>query len=162
SGVLFNAEQPGSAIFVARSNWPNGGSFYHSPAPDPFQEYRTQPLGRPASDADPNIFHDKQLMTADAWSSSPKRNRVYVTWTREEFDGPNFVRAPIVFSQSRDGGATWSPQVIISGSSASFCTVGSGTPGNPNACDVDQGSDPVVGPDGTIYVSFANQNTPQL
>src|SRR5262249_49908274 len=74
----------------------------------------------------------------------------------------NFVRAPIVFSQSRDGGATWSPAVIISGSSGQFCTVGSGTPGDPSACDVDQGSDPVVGPDGTIYVTFAHANTPEF
>jgi hypothetical protein len=50
--------------------------------------------------------------------------------------------------------------VIISGASGSFCTVGSGTPGSPNACDQDQGSHPVVGPDGTIYVIFGNGNTP--
>ena len=30
------------------------------------------------------------------------------------------------------------------------------------ACDQDQGSDPVVGPDGTIYVSFNNGNTPTI
>ena len=54
---------------------------------------------------------------------------------------------------------TWSPQIIISGSAA-FCTVGSSTPGDPNACDQDQGSHPVVGADGALYVIFGNGNVP--
>ena len=66
--------------------------------------------------------------------------------------------SPIYFSQSLDGGATWSPGVEISGASAA-CTTFSGE-ANPNACDQDQGSDPIVGPDGTIYVTFGNGNTP--
>jgi hypothetical protein len=47
--------------------------------------------------------------------------------------------------------------VVISGASAEFCTDFSFT---PDACDQDQGSHPVVGPDGTIYVIFGNGNTP--
>src|SRR5262249_4723568 len=43
------------------------------------------------------------------------------------------------------------------GTNATICTFGSVTPG---ACDQDQGSIPVVGPDGTIYVAFGNRNTP--
>jgi hypothetical protein len=68
---------------------------------------------------------------------------------------------PIYFSQSTNGGATWSPGIEISGASATACTAFSGE-ANPNACDQDQGSDPVVGPDGTIYVTFGNGNTPVL
>jgi hypothetical protein len=67
--------------------------------------------------------------------------------------------SPIYFSQSTDGGATWSPGVEISGANPALCTIFSGS-ANPNACDQDQGSHPVVGADGTIYVSFGNQNTP--
>jgi hypothetical protein len=37
--------------------------------------------------------------------------------------------------------------------------VGSGEQ-DPNACDQDQGSHPIVGADGTIYVAFGNGNTP--
>jgi hypothetical protein len=170
TGVFFEVADVESSIWVAKSNWPNGGAFYHNPSPtrgpaaDPWQEYRTDVMGEPASDNDPDIFHDKELMVADSRSTSPKKGRVYVTWTRFEttnFPTPNFGRSPIVFSQSLDGGATWSRQVIISGAAGAFCTGFSGTPDSPNACDQDQGSHPVVGPDGTIYVIFGNGNTPE-
>jgi hypothetical protein len=161
TGVFFDIASAANGIFVAKSNYPIQGRFYHSPFPLSFQEYRTTPMGHPASDNDPNIAHDKELMVADTRPNSPKRDRVYVTWTRFEANGtPVGGRSPIVFSQSTDGGANWSRAVIISGSSGSFCRVFSGTPDNPNACDQDQGSDPVVGPDGTIYVIFGNGNTP--
>jgi hypothetical protein len=162
TGVFFDINSPASAIFVAKSNWPIKGRFYHSPDPaGGFQEYRTTPMGRPASDNDPDVFHDKELMVADSRPSSPKKGRVYVTWTRfETTDTPAGGRSPIVFSQSLDGGATWSEQVIISGSNPALCTDFSGTPGDPDACDQDQGSHPVVGADGTIYVIFGNGNTP--
>jgi hypothetical protein len=161
TGVFFEVADVESSIWVAKSNWPNGGAFYHEPRVTPFQEYSTAVMGQPASDNNPNIFHDKELMVADSRSTSPKKGRVYVTWTRFETNAtPVGGNSPIVFSQSRDGGATWSPQVIISGTSATLCTIASGTPGNPNACDQDQGSHPVVGRDGTIYVIFGNGNTP--
>jgi hypothetical protein len=158
TGVFFEVADNESAIWVAKSNWPNGGAFYHTPRPGTFQEYTTTGMGQPASDNDPNVFHDKELMVADSRSTSPKKGRVYVTWTR--FQGlatPPGQISPIVFSQSTDGGATWSPAVVISGVNGSLCTDFSATPG---ACDQDQGSHPVVGPDGTIYVIFGNGNTP--
>jgi hypothetical protein len=161
AGILFDMSSPASAILVAKSNAPIGGRFYHTPRPLPFQEYRTAPLGRPASDADPDVFNDKELMVADARPTSPKRNRVYVTWTRVEARASDpFERSPIVFSQSLDGGATWSRPVAISGAAGGVCTAFSGTPDDPTACDQDRSSQPVVGPDGTIYVVFANANTP--
>ena len=164
TGIFFDIQSPASALFVARSNYPIKGRFYHSPfefAPPATEEYRTTPMGRVASANDPNIFHDKELMVGDTRPDSAKKGRVYVTWTRFETNNtPVGGRSPIVFSQSVDGGATWSQAVIISGSSSAFCTAFSGTPGNPNACDQDQGSHPVVGPDGTIYVIFGNGNTP--
>jgi hypothetical protein len=161
TGVFFEVADVESSIWVAKSNWPIKGRFYHEPREIAFQEYRTAVMGEPVNTADPNVFHDKELMAADSRPDSPKKGRVYVTWTRfETNDTPVGGRSPIVFSQSVDGGATWSAPVIISGSSAEFCRVFSGTPGNPNACDQDQGSHPTVGPDGTIYVIFGNGNTP--
>ena len=68
--------------------------------------------------------------------------------------------SPIYFSQSTDGGATWSPGIEISGASPPVCTRSAARP-TPNACDQDQGSHPIVGPDGTVYVAFGNGNTPQ-
>jgi hypothetical protein len=152
--IVFDVDFSASAIVVAKSNAQFGGSFFHSPAPLSFQEFRTAPLGVVASDANPDIFHDKEFINADRGLTSPKRDMVYVTWTR--FSTTN---SPIYYSQSTDGGATWSPGVEISGANAALCTFGSGGP-NPNACDQDQGSWPFSGPDGTVYVVFANGNTP--
>jgi hypothetical protein len=162
TGVFFDVADFESSIWVAKSNYPINGRYYHEPREIPFQEYRTAVMGEPASDADPDIFHDKELMQADSRDTSSKKGRVYVTWTRFETNAtPVGGRSPIVFSQSTDGGATWSPQVIISGAAGAFCTHFGGTPDNPNACDQDQGSHPVVGPDGWIYVIFGNGNTPE-
>ncbi len=160
-GVLFMINFADSAFVVAKSNAGIGGSFYHSPAPLSFQEYRDVPLGVVALDNDPNIFHDKEFIVADANSGSPKVDNVYATWTRFDSNTGAGVGAnsPIYFSQSTDGGATWSPGIEISGSNAAICTVFSGE-SDPNACDQDQGSHPVVGKDGTIYVAFGNGNTP--
>lgn len=160
AGILFDVASPASALVVAKSNAGIGGAFYHSPAPLSFQEYRTAPLGVVANDLDPDIFHDKEFIVADANHASPKAGNVYATWTR--FAATAFgveVNSPIYFSQSIDGGATWSPGVEISGSNATECTIFSGS-ADPNACDQDQGSHPIVGPDGTIYVAFGNGNTP--
>jgi hypothetical protein len=164
TGVFFDVADIESAIWVAKSSWPIKGRFYHIPDDTAaFQHYRTDVMGEPANSADENIFHDKELMVADSRPDSPKKGNVYITWTRFEVNETEVGgRSPIVFSQSTDGGATWSDQVIISGSSEEFCTDFSGTPGDPNACDQDQGSHPVVGKDGTIYVTFGNGNTPEL
>ena len=99
-------------------------------------------------------FHDKPYVVADADASSPKRDWVYVTWTRigpEQEDSPGGVREvfPIIFSQSEDGGVTWSAPIEISGEAEGVC---------PTECNHDHASRPFVGPDGTIYVTFANNN----
>jgi hypothetical protein len=150
SGVFFDVASDANAVLVEKSNAPNGGAFYHSPNPaGGFQEYRNNPPGVVANDL--LDFNDKELMTADAHVSSPKRDNVYMTWTKFNTAG----HSPIYFSQSTNGGATWSPGIEISGSNAAICTLPAVGP-----CNDDQGSDPVVGPDGTIYVAFANGNIP--
>jgi hypothetical protein len=116
-------------------------------------------VGVVTNDNDPNVADDKPLITADSHLSSPKKNNVYVTYTRFATTGVGVGgNSPINFSQSVDGGATFSTPVEISGASSN-CTVGSGE-ANPNACDQDQGSDPFVGADGTVYVTFGNGNKP--
>ena len=89
-----------------------------------FQEYRATPLGVVASDI--TDLNDKALLVADAGLASPKRDNVYATWTR--FKGGT---SPIFFSQSTNGGATWSRLVEISGASATVCG---------GSCFLDQGS----------------------
>ena len=160
-GIVFNVFDTTNGIVVMKSNAPIGGQFYHSPAPLPFQEFRTVPLGVVVSESDPNVFHDKEFIVADAGPGSPKVDNVYATWTRFDFDTGEGVGAhsPIFFSQSTDGGATWSAPIEISGSNPEVCTDFSGS-ADPTACDQDQGSHPIVGKDGTIYVVFGNGNTP--
>jgi hypothetical protein len=162
-GVMFMIAYADSAFVVAKSNAEIGGAFYHTPVPGSFQEYQVTPLGVVANDNNPNIFHDKEFIVADAGKTSPKKNNVYATWTRFDLNTGAGVGAhsPIYFSQSTDGGATWSPGIEISGVNAAVCTDFSGE-ANPKACDQDQGSHPIVGPDGTVYVAFGNGNTPTL
>ncbi len=162
-GLLFDINSAANAFVVAKSNAGIGGAFYHTPVSGTFQEYLNNPLGVVANDTDPNIANDKEFIIADSHVHSPKANNVYGTWTR--FNGATGAGvggdSPIYFSQSVDGGATWSKGIEISGANPKACTVFSGE-SNPNACDQDQGSSPAVGPDGTVYVAFGNGNTPDL
>jgi hypothetical protein len=159
-GVLFDINAAASAFVVMKSNAGINGAFFHSPAPGSFQVFSDLPAGVIASDNDPNVFHDKEFIVADSQPRSIKQNNVYATWTRFAVTGAGVGGdSPIYFSQSTDGGATWSTGVEISGASAANCTVFSGET-KASACDQDQGSDPIVGPDGTVYVTFGNGNTP--
>ena len=159
-GILFEVNLVDTAIVVAKSNAGIGGAFYHTPAPGPFQEYQDLPLGVVTSDNDPNISNDKEFIVADSQPRSIKQNNVYATWTRFAVTGVGVGgNSPIYFSQSTDGGATWSAGIEISGANVAACTAFSGE-ANANACDQDQGSHPIVGPNGTVYVAFGNGNTP--
>jgi hypothetical protein len=160
AGILFDISSAASSFIAMKSNTGIDGAFYHSPAPGPFQIFNDTPVGVIASDNNPNIANDKEFIVADAQPGSIKRNNVYGTWTRfnAKTGAGSGSNSPIFFSQSTDGGATWSPGVEISGAAAT-CTGGFSGESNANACDQDQGSDPIVGPDGTIYVTFGNGNT---
>jgi hypothetical protein len=164
AGLEISIDFLADATVVAKSNAPNGGAFYHSPeaALGSLQEYADSPLGVINSVYDPTgcTFNDKELMTVDN-SGAASNGNVYMVWTLFlacTGQGVGFD-SPIYFSQSTDGGFTWSAGTEISGANATYCTAASGE-SNPNACDQDQGGDPVVGPDGTIYVGFGNGNTP--
>lgn len=106
----------------------------------------------------PQDFNDKVYITADKSPTSPFRDRVYVTWTRF-LSGPTgaYIESPIYESHSPDG-VNWTMGREISGANTAICTVDFGD--QDNMCDVDQLSQPNVGPDGTVYVAFENFNTP--
>jgi hypothetical protein len=158
-GLLLDITAAANALIAMKSNAGIDGAFYHSPVPGPFQTFNDTPVGVITNDNDPNIANDKPFIIADSHLGSIKKNNVYATWTRFAVTGVGVGGdSPIVFSQSVDGGVTWSTPLEISGASPT-CTVGSAEK-NPNACDQDQGSDPIVGPDGTVYVTFGNGNTP--
>jgi hypothetical protein len=93
----------------------------------------------------PSTLNDKEWIAVDHNASSPFRDTVYVTWTRFKFNGSagngKYTQSPIFFVKSTDGGATFSAPKSISGNVL-----------------YDQGSRPVVGPDGSLYV-FWNGST---
>src|SRR5262245_47485995 len=152
-----------TALLAAKSDAGIGGAFFHSTSPSGgFQEYRSLPLGVPMNVNDPNVSIDKPMIVADPNPTSAKRDNVYLTWTRygpeieSSPNGPQGIRAvsPIFFSQSSDGGDSWTLPIEISGRNFAIC---------PSVeCYNDQGSDTVVGPDGSLYVAFANFDSPNL
>jgi hypothetical protein len=85
------------------------------------------------------VFNDKEWIAADANLGSAFRDRVYLSWTRFIFNPKNgaYVQSPIFFASSSNGGQTFTVPKSISGNVL-----------------YDQGSRPVVGPDGSLYVFF--------
>jgi len=83
-------------------------------------------------------FHDKPYIAIDTSVGSPYKNNIYISWTNfSSITGPG--TSPIYFSRSTDGGASYSAPFKISGTQL-YC----------------QGSQPSVGPNGEIYVSFVS------
>ncbi len=156
-------------VFAWKSNSCLKGSALHSPGSGSCAPF-SPPLSAGSSRirtnfANPKLSDDKELVAADAWPSSPFKDSVYVTWTIFDFScgsgADSYCQSPIYFSRSTNGAVTWSKAKIISGVSKKYCHFADqfNSALNPNSCNFDQGSYPVVGPDGTIYVTFGNQNT---
>jgi len=101
------------------------------------------------------VFFDKEWITVDNYPDSPFYGRIYVTASKF-VNGPHgaYFRSPIVISHSDDGGATWSPAQVISGSNPDCTFQSDGN--NETTCDEDQFSYPEVASDGTLYVHFLN------
>ncbi len=106
------------------------------------------------------LFNDKEWVVTDNKPSSPFYGRTYLTWTKFESASGTYLRSAIFESHSDDGGKHWTKAQEISGSNAALCTFQ--TSGPANQCDEDQASVPTVGPDGTVYVAFENQQNQAL
>jgi hypothetical protein len=85
----------------------------------------------------PSTLNDKEWIAVDDNPASPFRDRIYVTWTRFLFNAHDgkYTQSPIFFASSSDGGATFTTPKSIAGNVL-----------------YSQGSHPVVGPDGSLYV----------
>jgi hypothetical protein len=165
----FDFAQDGfDGIFAWKSNSCLKGSVLHTPGSGSCSPF-SPPLSASAIPIrtnfdNPNLSDDKELVAADAWPNSPFKDNIYVTWTIFNFTcngGGGFCDAPIFFSKSSDGGVTWSTPTEISGENPDLCKFGNFfDPSQPaDACNNDQFSDPVVGPDGAVYVFYMNYNT---
>lgn len=95
----------------------------------------------PAPGGPPNTAHfaDKEFVVVDT-SGELFDGNVYVSWTDFQFSRtpPFQFQAPIVFSRSTDGGASFSAPVRVS----------------PGGTETVQGSEPAVGPNGEVYVAW--------
>ena len=106
------------------------------------------------------LFNDKEWIVTDNNPASPFYGRSYLTWTKFVSASGAYLSSPIFESHSDDGGLTWSTPHAISGSNAALCTFQ--TSGPAGQCDEDQFSNPTVGPDGTVYVAFQNDQNQAL
>jgi len=117
-------------------------------------------------DASGGVFFDKEFIAGDQRAGA---TAVYITFTHFEFspvckrpgNAGGFCESPIYISKWN--GSAWTTPVSISGRS-SLCVAGNTfTPQLPgDSCNFDQGSFPVVLPDGDVFVVFNNGNTPTL
>jgi hypothetical protein len=125
AGLGFDRTAPPNTVAVNRGTFDGAGNLSWS-APT-FINQTTSP----------STLTDKEWIAADHYVSSPFRDRVYVSWTRFIFNPINgrYVQSPIAFAYSTDGARTFSAPVLITGNA-----------------HYSQGSRPVVGPDGTVYV----------
>jgi hypothetical protein len=125
AGLGFNRTSPPNTVAVNRGTFDGAGAL--SWAAPVFINPTTSP----------STLNDKEWIAVDSHVTSPFRDRIYVTWTRFLFNASNgaYTQSPIFFASSSDGGATFSSPKSISGNVL-----------------YGQGSRPVVGPDGSLYV----------
>jgi hypothetical protein len=157
SCVLFDINSNASAVAVVPSTPGLKGSAYSNVAQgaSPYVV---------AEDASGHHFYDKEFIAGDQRAGS---TAVYVTFTDFQVDnsckrGGNAsaqCQSPIYISKWT--GNAWTAPVQISGAGP-MCTLGNmfSTKLAANACNFDQGSYPVVLPNGDVYVVFNNSNTP--
>ena len=125
AGLGFNRTSPPNTVEVSRGTFSGGGTL--SWGPPTFINQTTSP----------STLNDKEWIAVDSHQGSPFQDRIYVTWTRFLFNSHNgsYIQSPIAFASSSDGGATFTDPKLIAGNVL-----------------YGQGSRPVVGPDGTLYV----------
>jgi hypothetical protein len=142
-GVTADTDQS-SAFYVFRSTGTGGASWNFT--------------GRPVVENNDlagagDTLLDKQLLAVDNHVASPFRDRVYVTWTLFAADGTAYIYS----AHSADYGETFSPPVLVSANSA-LCVNAFDLPTPHGGCNENQFSQPFVGPDGALYVTWANFN----
>lgn len=124
AGLGFNRTSAPNTVEVSKGTFSGGNLSWGAPT---FINQTTSP----------STLNDKEWIAVDSHQGSPFQDRIYVTWTRFLFSAGtgSYIQSPIAFVSSSDGGATFTSPKLISGNVL-----------------YGQGSRPVVGPDGTLYV----------
>jgi hypothetical protein len=143
SAVSQNPDQS-SAFYVYRAT-DNGGASYNFPGRAVRENNDGAGLG--------DVLLDKQWLTVDNHTTSPYRDRVYVTWTEFAADGTGYIYE----SFSKDYGETFSAPALVSRGGA-LCDQTYGLPTPRGTCNENQFSVPFVASDGTLYVTYNNYN----
>jgi hypothetical protein len=99
------------------------------------------------------VLEDKQLIAVDNHVNSPFRDRIYVSWTEFTADGTAYIWE----AHSSNYGESFSPRTLVS-SSSRYCTNTFGVGTLHGSCNENQFSQPFVGSDGALYVTWANFN----
>ena len=86
--------------------------------------------------------------------------RTYLTWSKFASANGSYTSSAIFEAHSDDGGRHWSKGKEISGFNQSLCTFQ--VSGPAGQCDQNQFSVPTIGPDGTVYVAFENEQNTSL
>ena len=157
SCVVFDVFSNATGLYVTQSPVGADGSFFYNVPAPPSKTFMV------VEDNNGLVLHDKNLIAADRYASSPNRDNVYVTWTVFKFDeSGTYQQSPIFGSMSTDHARTWSTPEDISASSDALCFLGNFFDPTLDAhkCDFDQGSNPTVLPNGDLEVVFNNGNTP--
>jgi len=106
------------------------------------------------------LFNDKEWVVTDNNPSSPYYGRTYLTWSKFVSASGAYQSSAIFESHSDDGGKHWTKAKEISGSNAALCTFQISGP--PGQCDQNQVPVPTIGPNGTVYVAFENEQNQSL
>jgi hypothetical protein len=124
AGLGFNRTSPPNTVAVNKGTFDGSGNLTWGPPT--FINQTTSP----------STLNDKEWIAVDR-SGGLFNDRIYVTWTRFIFSAGTgaYVQSPIFFASSSDGGHTFTAPKSIVGNVL-----------------YGQGSRPVVGPDGTLYV----------
>ena len=159
SCVIFDVNSNASGLAVVPSTARLKGSAYRNigAGPSPFIVTET---------ASGTHFFDKEFIAADKRAG---QTAVYVTFTdfvsspscKRSFNRGGFCESPIMLSKWT--GTAFTTPIQISGRSP-LCVLGNFFDAQlpADSCDFDQGSFPVVLPDGSVFVVFSNFNTTTL
>ena len=144
NGVTEDADQS-SAFYVYRSTGTNGASWNFT--------------GRPVAEHNDvagagNFLLDKPLMAVDDSTTSPFRDRIFVTYTAFAADGTAYIYE----AYSADYGEHFSDPVLVS-TNSSLCPRPASATHPLGTCDNNQFAQPFTAPDGTLYVVFDNYNS---
>src|SRR3954454_17540638 len=142
--AVSNNPDQSSAFYVFRSPG-TGGASWNFPARPVAEDNDTAGSG--------TSLLDKQLMTVDDHTSSPFRDRIYVSWTLFAADGTSYIYE----AYSKDYGEHFSPPKLVS-TTSTLCSNTFELPTPQGTCNTNQFSQPFTGSDGSLYVVWSNFN----